>query len=327
MPAIYPRIPSLPPIRDVLPPSRGDQALATPSLFQRLAERVRGASRFSDEVDTAFSLYTTVLIPFKLALVHKNISPLIAMNTSALKVSWFVILTASLALGEEPASGSAVKAPTTAATIPGWGEIVDLAKDCHFTTRDKELVVTVPGTSRPHDFSTELGNIDAPRVLLTKNGDFTIEVKIDGNFSPGAKSTQPSRTPYMGAGLVVMADDRNYILLNLASLQGVSTQGPVSYINFEIRTNGKITSFGSTRDFKTPKPGPVWLRIERKGGLVHGAVRQEGEDWANLTSKVLPETWPKVLKAGINAVSTSTLAFSPKFSDLKVTDRAEATPE
>jgi len=223
-----------------------------------------------------------------------------------------------LSRGEEPAKAPAAVPPATPVLLAGWGEAVDPAQDSQFTVSDTGLLLVVAGSDRPHDLSAELGNVDAPRVLQPMTGDFKIEVKVDGLFSPGGESTQPGRTGYTGAGVVIMADDNNYVRLERAALQFSGDGQAHAYINFEIRLNGQLVSIGTTGDHKTPTDQPVWLRLERKGLVFHGATRQEGEEWSSLPPKELPSAWPAALKAGVHAVSTSRQVFSPKFSDLKV---------
>lgn len=137
-------------------------------------------------------------------------------------------------------------------------------------------------------------------------------------LSAPAFATQPGRTGYTGAGLVIMSDDDNYVRLERAALQHEGMDRAVPYINFEVRLDGQLQQIGSTEDHKTPNEKPIWLRLFRKGAEIHAAVKQEGEEWAAMAPKKLPAAWPETVKAGVHAVSTSKQVFSPKFGELKI---------
>ena len=74
--------------------------------------------------------------------------------------------------------------------IKGWGSPIDPAGDCAFTTEGDKLTITVPGEGDPHDLSSELTSTTAPRVLQPLQGDFTLQVKVEGEFAPGDKGNQ-----------------------------------------------------------------------------------------------------------------------------------------
>lgn len=198
-----------------------------------------------------------------------------------------------------------------------WGKPENPEGDCRFEINDERLVVTVPGGPVPHDLSAELGNMNGPRVLREIEGDFTIEVCVDGEFNPGGESSQQGRTGYTGAGILVMADDENYVRLERATLQAGS--GPARpYANYEIRIDGRCQRFGTTGDARIEAGRPTWLRVQRQGDLMKGSVSHDGKTWQDLEPKELPANWPNKLRIGVGAVSTSKTDFTPAFSGLAV---------
>lgn len=210
-----------------------------------------------------------------------------------------------------------------------WGEIIDPAEDCHFSMKDGKLRTWVPGSETPHDMNPEAGTTgsnDAPRLLQPVTGDFSIQVKIGGEFAPGEESTQPGFTGYSGAGLLVMADDLNFVRLERASLQYVGSEEE-PYTNFEIRVNGVTERWGDTSDFPTEADKSTWLRLERRGNEIHGSMSQDGINWISTEPKLLPpEAWNEnTIQAGVLAVSTSKQVFNPEFSEL-VIENAESSP-
>ena len=206
----------------------------------------------------------------------------------------------------------------TASELEVWGKAIDPDGDCKvFVANGGALLMAVPGSARPHDLAAETGFTNAPRVVQPVRGDFTLQVQIDGRFMPGDESTNPGRTGYNGAGLVAVLDSNNVVTLARAVLQHPGSE-PMHYANFEIRIDGKLQRIGLTGDHPLPKSGPVFLRIERRGAKIHGAVSTDGSRWTALDPKEIPENWTQELQAGVVAVSSSKEEFNPRFSKLQL---------
>ncbi len=201
--------------------------------------------------------------------------------------------------------------------LPGWGTATDPDGDCQFLLEEEALSIRVPGAGRPHDLAAEIKVTNAPRVLQPVDGDFVATVRVEGGFVPGSESTKPGRTGYNGAALVAMVDERNVATLARAVLQRRGEQ-PQPYANFEIRVNGKLERIGMTGDYRLPKEGPVHLRLEVRGSHIYGAVSKDGVSWEEFDAKPIPPEWPRQLKTGVVAISTSKEEFTPRFSKLQV---------
>ena len=200
--------------------------------------------------------------------------------------------------------------------LPGWGTAIDPDQDCTFFVAEDALLITVPG-SHAHDLAAEIHTTNAPCVLQSVRGDFTIQVKVEGRFAPGAASTKAGRTGYNGAAIVAMADARNVVTLARAVLKRRGEEAE-PYANFEIRVAGKLQRMGLTGDHPVPKAGPVFLRLERRGSKFLGAVSADGISWDVLEAKEIPAEWPNELQTGIAAISTSKDEFNPRFSKLQI---------
>jgi hypothetical protein len=200
--------------------------------------------------------------------------------------------------------------------LAGWGTAVDPDRDCAFFVAHDSLLISIPG-SRPHDLAADIKLTNAPRVLQSVRGDFTIQVKVEARVAPGDESTKPGRTGYDGAAIIAMADPQNVVTLARGVLQRRDKE-PKTYANFEMRVAGKLQRIGRTGDHPLPETGPVFLRLERRGSTFHGAVSAEGTTWDALESKEVPADWPKELQIGVAAISTSTEEFNPRFSKLQI---------
>jgi hypothetical protein len=213
--------------------------------------------------------------------------------------------------GQELAKGKETKRE-----LPGWGTVIDPDHDCTFFVAEDALLISVPG-SHPHDLAADIDTTNAPRVLQSVRGDFTIQVKIEGRFAPGEDSTKEGRTGYNGAAIVAMSDAQNVVTLARAVLQRPGEEA-VPYANFEIRIAGELQHIGLTGDHPLPRTGPVFLRLERRGSKFLAATSKDGISWDALEAKEVPAAWPKELQTGLAAISTSKDEFNPRFSKLQI---------
>lgn len=195
--------------------------------------------------------------------------------------------------------------------IPGWGIAVDPDGDCRFDLKDSALTITAPGPV--HDLSAELQKMNAPRVVRPATGDFAVEVLVEGTFKPG-EATIPVRTAYHGAGLLLMADNQTYIRLDRASL--VRAGATQHYANFELRVQGRLTRFGTPVDYAIDPERDTFLKLERKGNVVSGAVSQQAGQWHNLGTK--EAELPEEVLVGVAAINASSQPFRPIFAKFRV---------
>lgn len=195
--------------------------------------------------------------------------------------------------------------------IPGWGRSVDLDGTCEFLLEDGTLTITAPGPV--NDLSAELHVMNAPRVVRDVDGDFITEVKVSGTFEPGEAGLLV-RTPYNGAGLLLMADHQNYLRLERATLVSRGQRRP--YTNFELRVGGRVQRFGRVDDYPLDEASPTWLRLERRGNTIYAAVSHEEGTWHYIGSKTAE--LPDRVLIGVATVNASTHPFSPQFEGFAV---------
>ncbi len=118
----------------------------------------------------------------------------------------------SLAIGAEKKRAAGTPEPEpTGREVAGWGLAIDTGKDCEISPQDKTLSIKVPGTW--HDLNPDTGKLNAPRVVREVEGDFVIKAKVEGEFKPSGKSTNPKGVPYNGAGIIIWSDSDNFIRL------------------------------------------------------------------------------------------------------------------
>lgn len=193
--------------------------------------------------------------------------------------------------------------------VKGWGMFIDPLKDGNSKLENGTLALTAPGPI--HDLSIELGKMNAPRVMQPHKGDFTLEVKVDGKFAPGGQTIKV-RTPYHGAGILVGADNKNYIRLERATL--TRNNQYYHYTNYEVRKDGRLQRFGEPVDAPLKPDVSTWLKLVRRGNLFEAFVRQEGTVWKALPGKNV--SYPEELQVGVATVNASTKPLTGLFSEL-----------
>ena len=216
----------------------------------------------------------------------------------------------SLALGAAKvrAQGTPGAEPKGIAMPGVWGKAIDPDKDCEFFGEVKSLRLKLPGTR--HDFAPGERLMNAPRVMRAVEGDFTLTVKVVGDFRPGGKSTNPKGVPFNGAGIFVWSDADNYIRLERAAVNRAGRFN--TYVHFQEREGSTDGAFHN----EVSKGGNCWLRMERKGSRIHGAISFDGTTWKEL--RPIDTVWPTNLKVGVAAVSSSGLPFDVTFEEYEL---------
>jgi len=217
--------------------------------------------------------------------------------------------------------GLAVHAPCadtkTVQSIPGWGEVTNPDGDCTFKAEEGKITITVPGGI--HDISSYNRKMNAPRVLQEVDGDFTVGVKVSGEFKPGNAVAGSGTLPFNGAGLLLWDSDKNYLRLERdvwVTPQGVrQSYGPL----FEYWKDGKNMKpkGGSPRPFY--KGRSTYLRITRRGDDVRVAVSHDGVEWIEVDS--VTAQLPKRVRVGVAAINTSKNQFTVEFAEFKLTGK------
>ena len=222
----------------------------------------------------------------------------------------------SFAEGTQRVKREGFKSDAKGAKLAGWGAVVDPDGDCKLHVEGKALVIDVPGTL--HDLNADIDKYNAPRVLREVEGNFSITVKVVGDFKPGVKALNPKSVPYNGAGIFVWRDSDNFIRLERAAI--LRNGKPGTFVTFEEREGG---SRGANHNGGLP-PGTAYLRLERRGSRIFGFTSPDGKQWTQL--KPIDTVWPPRLQIGLDAVNSSGDPFTVRFEELKFEGKTPAKP-
>ena len=215
---------------------------------------------------------------------------------------------------KQPTPQVAANQPLAAATPiwtpvemkPGWGTFVDPDRDCKQTWKDGALAIEVPGKSHELQWN---GQRNAPRLLLERNGDFAMSVRVAGALSP--KQPTGQFAPYQGAGIVVMENDGRFIRIERAKIV-LPNSKTITYINFE---DHEASGSKPVKQFKLLDDESVHLKIERRQNKITGFMSRNGTSWESLGEVSIPTTAAQ--KIGVAAVNSSNSAFTAEFNDFR----------
>ncbi len=240
-----------------------------------------------------------------------------------MKPRYLLTLTTLLALIAQTLGGSihAEEKPAQT-TIAGWGTATDSDKDCEyrFTADQRKLCITVPATT-PHDLSPVRG-LNAPRVLRSVSGDFTVQVKITSDFKPGVNSTGKGR-PFNGAGLLIWENEGNFLRIE-RNAYWLSPEELYCYPPLiEYWRNREYGGVNSDPTDATYFQGrTTWLKANRQGKNVSVSMSHDGKEWNEV--KTFQVEMAEEVLVGVAAVNTSDAPFTVDFEELKINGKVNS---
>ncbi|HEY7153944.1 MAG TPA: DUF1349 domain-containing protein, partial [Gemmataceae bacterium] len=191
-----------------------------------------------------------------------------------------------------------------------WQPPVDPDGDCQFKEADGKLTITVPAKS--HVLHLGANGMNSPRLLREVEGDFTAQVRVGGDFTPAADSTNGAKFSWIGAGLLLWVNDNTFLRLERA---GWYERKPSTlYANWEVREDGKLKEV--QHNFPSLSAAETYLRLERRGKQILASYSEDGQKWSNV--KPLDMELPAKVKIGVLAGSTTSRTFAPTFDQFQL---------
>jgi regulation of enolase protein 1 (concanavalin A-like superfamily) len=181
----------------------------------------------------------------------------------------------------------------------GWDRPIDPDKDCKFRWGKGGLTIRLPGSH--HDLDQKR---NAPRLLRDLEGDFVATVRVGGQFVLTGPAAAGRRTLQASAGLVLMASDKTYALLE--RVEHGDGKRVATNASWTLRQNGSGRGYG--RSFMAKEK---YLRLERKGDKLLASISDDGKTWSEFRS--FEVKLPAKVKLGLIARTTSTSPCSPHF--------------
>ena len=188
------------------------------------------------------------------------------------------------------------------------------------TEGDSKLTMIVPGTN--HDLNPRR-KMNAPRLLKRVAGDFTVQVKVTSDFTPGDTSTGKGK-PFNGAGLVVWENEDNFLRLerNAYWVMGSLFCYPPLIEHWR---DGKYAGVNAgpvlAEDFFEGRS--TWLKLQRQGKRMTASMSDDGEEWT--FTKEFSVDFPEDVSVGIQALNTSDATFTVDFEEFQLRGQEGAT--
>jgi serine/threonine protein kinase/regulation of enolase protein 1 (concanavalin A-like superfamily) len=190
--------------------------------------------------------------------------------------------------------------------IAGWGLAIDPDGDCQINGDRTTLSITVPPTL--HDLSADVGKYNAPRVVRDVEGDFEVEVRVEGDFRPGSICNRPGGIPFVGGGIVICDGGDNFIRLERGIVYDQGSLSPYAIFQQHIAGRGAAVHDGPLN------AGTTYLRLARRGGTIRGFTSSDGRYWSEL--EPIRGVRTAKLQVGVDAINSGNAPFTVRFEQL-----------
>jgi hypothetical protein len=216
-------------------------------------------------------------------------------------------------LAQKPARPRTAGASPSASASGGsgleaWGTPVDPDGDCKIHPEGDTLVIDVP--NKRHDLTPFSRLFNVPRVVRPIEGDFEVQVKVEGEFKPVGPAERPVDEPANGAGLIVLDEGESHVVLHRMAF--IRKGKFITSVELAQRSEGGSRG---KRHYRLGL-GTIYLRLARTGNQILASVSDDGKEWESL--ETIESLLPDRVKVGVVAINTSHEPFSVTFSEFKL---------
>ncbi|REJ64614.1 MAG: DUF1349 domain-containing protein [Planctomycetota bacterium] len=198
--------------------------------------------------------------------------------------------------------------------IDGWGKMVDPDRDCNAQLASNRLKIIVPRGVKDLYYGggkDGRGQFNAPRVMQTISGDFTMTVRVTANLQNGLDAGG-----YNGAGLLLWDSPKQYLRLERNRFVGKqSGKRRFSYTTPLYDLNNHRTFVNATRD-EFFEGRATWLRMARRDDKIVSQMSVDGENWTTLGT--VSGRFPDLVSIGVCVVSTTRGPLEVEFDEFKI---------
>jgi hypothetical protein len=197
-------------------------------------------------------------------------------------------------------------------------EFIDPDGDCAVAQEKDRVTITVPGTHHNLNPLPQFHNLSAPRLLQDIEGDFTLQARVAPFPRPEAHTSSNGLNSFVGAGLVVWQDGKNFIRF----VRGANGETGRLVVTLERFQEGRLLQ---ERSIDVPDQ-LTDLRVERHKSSFHFLIHSDipKEQWTEMATWSEIE-WPAKLKVGLLAVNSTTKVFAAQLQQFRLTDPVTKT--
>lgn len=248
---------------------------------------------------------------------------------------------------------AALAAPVPDPFLSGWGNPVNLSRDCKISRSGGALTIEMPGID--HEYDPIRDQFNAPRLLREIEGDFEIRVRVRIDCSLSAQSTVKGKPSCVSAGFLLIYPETSRCVCDrmeyaVSKLGGKPERYEVKQIMAEPRSKHatskgtEVEGYAVMRDWHckvepstltwdrrlqqrediiwdqgwhnwplTTKVESVYLKLEHRRNRFYFLISPDGEKWTQLLWRSGP---PANLKLGLAAYSSSSEPSKVRFDQL-----------
>jgi hypothetical protein len=215
--------------------------------------------------------------------------------------------------------GAPVPKPKSEFEQKGWDKEVDPDGDCKFSKGAKGLTIEVP--AKDHDIDGRRKRLNAPRLVRDFEGDFRVEVRVEGNFHATETATALGAAPYSAAGLFVDlgAKSASTVRFEFGATRYKGKEERYVFLKHSHEKGGVSGNvrYGTGKGWPL-KAGEAYLRLERTGAKFMTYYSADGKKWTPLGGLGKVKA-PEKVKVGVVALCTSKGALKVTFDQFKLT--------
>ena len=165
------------------------------------------------------------------------------------------------------------------------------------------------------------GNQDAPRVLQAVFGDFTLSVKVTGEFDPGDISSNGGSS-FNGGGILVWMDESHYLRFERDVWMWRGSEQKNSYyplIEYWVGAGARRPARNVVGEYKGDS---TWLKLQRRGDTLQFWLSHDGKEW--IDAGQLESQFPDLVELGFAVVNTSVKPCEVTFSEIELETKPSA---
>src|SRR5262249_26696617 len=150
---------------------------------------------------------------------------------------------------------------------------LDPEGDCKFAAQPI-VTIAVPGAN--HDLALKPTYVkqNAPRAIDDIKGDFRLAVKVAAFPTPKPNTSANDQLSYVGAGVLVWKDDRNYVRLERAAEGNAASQFAL--------VKGFLDGKEICSEQREVDDKDTYLSVTREGNNFTFETSPDGSDWTTL---------------------------------------------
>ena len=191
----------------------------------------------------------------------------------------------------------------------GWDQILDPDEDCKITST---ISISVPAVRHDLNPRRDINLFNAPRLLKKVSGDFTVQVRVTGDFDPSACGGG-----FLSAGLILWEDDSHFMRVERMVYdqdgETLCYYPPIAHYRNGNHI-GLPPRFPPASEHYSGRS--TWIRIQRKDERLILATSNDGKTWEIATKR--KDLFPEEVSVGLLVTNYCGGAMTFEFDEFDI---------